>query len=444
MAFLRTHGLPLLIVALATLLSLLALLSVHPSIPNSPDSKEYLTLARKIIATGQVVDPKRTPGYPMFLALIFTLFPDQNLYAVVAFQIALFTVAAFEVYLLSYRLTKRPWIACVIASVVALNVYMLDWAYSIRDEAFSYWLTVTLFLVVERLSRRVSPVACAAFVALSALAIMARPAFLFLPAMVGLALLARAVGMRWARRELAALGLALALVYCLVGAYVEFNGAVNGYFGISYVSDANLFGKVVRYRMLSQSVPPQFQTIQRDAQEFAAQGGDLAWTFADKYGYTRDNYRALGVYARYVIFHDPAHYAIDSARDAVQVWLAPPGVDARGANTASFTLARVVARAELLTYLALPLVALWLAWRLWRGGWRDPALLVTTLLTLMAASTIVLTAVAAYSEFYRLRAPSDWAWLVALALALADAGGIAWKAWSHRTAGGIDALDAGA
>ena len=347
-------------------------------------------------------------------------------------------------YLLAYRLTWRPWIACAIASAVALNLYMLDWAYSIRDETFSCWLTVTLFLVVERLARRVTPVASVAFAAFSTLAIMTRPFYLYLPALVGLALLARAIGLRWARRELAALGLALALVYGLVGGYVALNGAVNGYYGVSYVSDANLFGKALEYRMLSKPVPPQFQAIQRDARAFAAQGGDLPWTFAEKYGYSGNYYRALGVYARYVIFHDPARYAIDTARDAVRVWLAPPGMDARGGNTIGYRLARVVARDELLTYLALPLVALWLAWRLWRG-WRDPALFVIALLTLAVVGAIAMTAVASYAEFYRLRAPIDWAWLVVCALVAVDAGRVAWNAWGRRRAAdSIDALDVGA
>ena len=424
-------------VALAVMVSLLALLSVHPSIPSAPDSREYLATARKIIATGQIADPKRTPGYPMLLALIFAVFPSQNLNAVVAIQLGLFVVTAFEVYLLAYRLTGKPWVACAVASAVGLNIYMLDWAYSIRDETFSSWLTVTLFLVVERLSRRVTPRAAFAFVALSTLVILTRPFYLYLPALVGLALLLRGIGLRWAWRELAALGLALTLAYGLVGGYAALNGAVNGYYGISYVSDANLFGKALEYRMLYQPVPPQFQTIQRDAQAFAAQGGDLPSTFAEKYGYTGDYDHALGAYARYVIFHDPARYAIATARDAVRVWLTPLGVDARGENTMAFTLALKVARAELLTYLALPLVALWLAWRLWRG-WRDPAFFVIALLALAVIGAIFMTATASYAEFYRLRAPIDWAWLTVCALVALDAGRMAWKAWRGRAANGID------
>lgn len=420
--FLATHGVPLLIVALAALIPQIALRLMHPDIPASPDSREYLAVAHKILATGQFADPKRTPGYPAFLALVFILFRGQSLTPVVTIQLALCFIAAFEVYLLAYRLSANRWVAAAAGAVVGLNIYMLDWAYSIRDESLSYALTVTLFLTVERMARRPTWGAATAFVVVSTLVVMTRPFYLFLPALIGLALLARAVGLRWARRDLVALALSLVVMYGLVGGYVALNGATNGYYGVSYVSDANLFGKVKEFRMLDRPVPAQYQTIQRDAQQFASQRNDgLPWTFAREYGYTGDFYHPLGAYARYVVLHNPAAYAAGTARDTVRVWRAAPGADAGGPRTLLSRLAFRLASAELDTYLALPLALLWLAWRLGRGGWRDPALVVVTLLTLAVTGAIVMTALASYAEFYRLRAPIDWAWLLAATLLAFDA-----------------------
>lgn len=424
-AFLAAHGVPLLIVALAALIPQIILYALHLATVIAPDSKDYLATARKILDTGQIADPKRTPGYPAFLALVFSLFRSQDHALVVAVQLGLCFIVAFGVYLLAYRLAANRWVATVAAALVGLNIYMLDWAYSIRDESFSYALTVALFLVVERLARRPTRVTAAAFVAVATLVVMTRPFYLFLPALIGLALLARALGLRAPRRELATLGLALVVVYALVGGYVALNGATNGYYGVSYISDANLFGKVLEYRMLDYPVPAQFQPIQGDARQFAVVGDGLPWTFAREYGYTGDFYHPLGAYARYVILRHPLAYSAGTARDAVRVWLAAPGVDARAqgspAVALAFRLARAESRAALNTYLALPLALLWLVWLLWRGGWRDPARLLVALLVLVAAGAILMTAIASYAEFYRLRAPIDWAWLTGGTLLAFDA-----------------------
>ena len=424
-AFLATHGVPLLIVALAALVPQTILHLLHPGIPHSPDSTEYLATADKILNSGQIADPKRTPGYPTFLAVVFSLFPPQNLWAVITVQLGLCFAAALAVYLLAYRLTARRWVAAVAAALVGLNIYMLDWAYSIRDESFSYALTVALFLIVERLARRVTPLVVAGFVALSTLLVMTRPFYLFLPALIGVALLARAFGLRQTRRELVALGLALVMIYGLVGGYVVLNGMSNGYYGVSYVSDANLFGKALEYRMFNKPVPAQFQPIQADARQFVAAGGHLPWTFAKKYGFSENYYHPLGAYARFVILHDPVTYAIGTVKDTARVGLATPGEDASGkgwpALNLVFKLTRALGRLELYTYLALPLALIWLGWRVSRGGWRDPALLVVALLVLAAAGSIVMTAVGSYAEFYRLRAPIDWAWLAAATLLAVEA-----------------------
>lgn len=425
---------PLLTVMLLALCTQLALVSIHPVVPTAPDSREYLAMAARITHSGQITDPRRTPGYPAFLALIFLLSGGVRLGAVVFVQCALFFVAAAEVYLLASRLTRRPWIACLAAAPVALNVYMLDWAYSIRDEAFSYWLVVTLLLVTERLARRLRLGALAAFVALGALLILTRPLYIFLPALILIALAARGIGLGKARQHILALGLSLALVYgCVVG-YMALNQAADNYFGVSYVGAVNLFGKVLEYHLQGQPVTPALQPMQRRANAFVAHGGWDPWYFARDYHYTGDNYAPLGTYATYTIAHHPVSYAVRTLADMRTVLLIKPGDDARGSSTLAFTLSRVVARVELWLYLALPLVALWVLLLL-RKGWRDSALFMVALLTLVVIAAIGMTAAAGYDEFYRLRSPIDWAYLVVFMLVALDVGGAA-RQWLSRRAHG--------
>jgi hypothetical protein len=157
----RSHGMPLLMVMVLALFPVLVLLHSHLPISHwalADDSIQYLAVAAKIVHTGQLADPERTPGYPLLLAAIFQLAGNRNLGAVIFVQSALIFAASCEIYLLVFRICRRPWIAAGVAGVVATNLYMADWAYSLRDEAFAFWILVTLFLVVERLTRRAAAV----------------------------------------------------------------------------------------------------------------------------------------------------------------------------------------------------------------------------------------------------------------------------------------------
>lgn len=421
---------------LATALALavaaqVVLAATHPHIPSAPDSREYLATAAKIMHSGQFVDARRTPGYPSLLALVFLFAGWHNLGAVVVVQCLLCLLAAVEVYVLANRLTGHAWLACLAAAPVALNIYMLDWAYSIRDEAFSYWLIVTLFLTTERLARQVRPGLVAAFTILSLLLILTRPFEVFLPALILVALAARGALLGLWRRHALALGLSLLLIYAGVGVYAAINRVENDYLGISYVSDVNLFGKALEYHLADTPVPPAMQTMRQRAISYGFHGDGTPWDFARTYGYEGDHYATLGAYAKYVIPRHLPQYAVGSLGDAVHVWLQEPGMDAQGSKSLLLTLLKFVARLELWTYLALPLVAVWLALRL-RSGWRNPTTFMTTLLLLTVLASIGMIGFASFAEFYRLRAPIDWAYLLALALVVIDLAGRIYQRLTHR------------
>jgi hypothetical protein len=431
-AMARSHGMPLLMVMVLALFPVLVLL--HAQLPFShwalaDDSIQYLAVAAKIVHTGQLADPERTPGYPLLLAAIFQLAGNRNLGAVIFVQSALIFIASCEIYLLVFRICRRPWIAAGVAGVVATNLYMADWAYSLRDEAFAFWILVTLFLVVERLTRQVEVGAAVTFALLATALILTRPIYIFLPGLLLLALAARALALgsdlRTALPSLLRLGLAFVVVYGLVVGYVELNRVENGYTGITYTADIALLGKVMEYHLDNQPVSPALQPLQDELVVFPLSGRAPPWYFAATYGYTANNYAAVSTYTHAVILQHPLAYAIDSLGACVSfVWLAPPRLYAQGSPSRLFSLALLSSQLLLLSYLALPLMLGWLGWLLWRR-WRDPAVFTTGLLALTAVATILMVSATGYIEFYRLRAPSDWAYLVALGLVALDVTG-AW------------------
>jgi hypothetical protein len=210
------------------------------------------------------------------------------------------------------------------------------------------------------------------------------------------------------------------VVYGLVVGYAGLNRVENGYTGISYIGDINLLGKVMEYHLDNQPVSPALQPLQGELVVFPFTGRAPPWYFAVRYRYTANNYAAVSTYTHAVILQHPLAYTVDSLRDAVSVvWLATPRLYAQGSPSRLFSLARMAGQLLLLTYVALPLMLAWLGWLLWRR-WRDPAVFTTGLLALTAVVTILVVSATSYGEFYRLRAPSDWTYLVALGLVALD------------------------
>src|SRR5262249_27323528 len=183
---------------------------------------------------------------------------------VVLAQALLSVVAALCSYLLLYRLTGRRVFACLIASCISINLYILAWERSVRYETLSYTWLVLVFLCFERFMRRPRLVLGLLLGVLVFCALMIRPSNLFLPfVLFGLALLrlrgGGELGGLWARlgtwRELGRRGGQTLLPLLAAGAvtavlllgYMTLNGQVNRFFGLSYAHNVTLLGKVLEY-----------------------------------------------------------------------------------------------------------------------------------------------------------------------------------------------------
>lgn len=87
------------------------------------------------------------PGYPFFLALLFTLF-GYNLYAVVVVQVLLSTLTAWFVYLMARELNAKPLWALGFA--VAYYPFALDAAFILTETVLTCVTAAALWLLIRR------------------------------------------------------------------------------------------------------------------------------------------------------------------------------------------------------------------------------------------------------------------------------------------------------
>jgi 4-amino-4-deoxy-L-arabinose transferase-like glycosyltransferase len=134
----------LLVILLALLLrlSVLPIAYLYPDRVMSNDSPTYIDPARQLIANGYYTYPSllRTPLYPMFLALVFTLFGD-SLVSIIVIQILLSTFNVFLTYLLARKFFSSS--TAIIASLfLAIGLESITSQFFILSETFF----TTLFL----------------------------------------------------------------------------------------------------------------------------------------------------------------------------------------------------------------------------------------------------------------------------------------------------------
>src|SRR5262249_6479217 len=156
---------------------------------------------------------------------------------VVLAQALLSLVASLGCYLLVYRLTSRRLIACLVASYLSVNLYLLAWERSVLSELLSATWLVLVFVGFERFVRQPRLWRGLLLGVLLCGAVMIRPANLFLPlVLLGLVLLrllwVRELRRQWRGQWLPLVAAGVTLAALLLG-YMTVNAARNDFFGLS-------------------------------------------------------------------------------------------------------------------------------------------------------------------------------------------------------------------
>ncbi len=283
----------------------------HPGI--DPDTAAYLRQATAILDSGHFVDPTRLPGYPSFIALLFLATGRGNLDAVSIAQGILYVLATLELYAALALMVRRAWVAALIVAPIAINIHLLSYVRPLLSEGLALFLLATLALALVVFLRWPGPPAlCGVTVALLAL-FLTRPEWIYLPIPLFACLLTLAWRRGLLRRLLPTAALALGVLYGMLGGYVILNRVQNSCTCVTYISNINLLGKVMQYRM-EREAPPQYDDVTQLVVAHVSRGDTDPWNvIREDYPPLRHNYFALaGEYGGSIIRAHPVEFVAKS------------------------------------------------------------------------------------------------------------------------------------
>lgn len=427
MGRLRFHAIALLMVAVACAIGQAVTLAQEPFVHLTPDTPTYVEGALRFLHHGEVFSTATTPGYPLFLALVYLVAGEGNNAGVVIAQALVLLIAIGEAYLLTWLLARRRWVAALVGCVLALDLELLNWEREIMTEALALGVAMTACLAFALALRTGRGRWMIAALVWASVAGLIRPFFMYIPALFALVFAFRTWHMHtWRATWLPLLG-GLALAYALVGALVVGNAITANYPGITYVGSINLLGKIMEYRLQNRASDPQDLAFRADLDTYIAQSKQHAiepWHFTLAYPqYEANTYAPVAQFDSDVLRNALPRFILDGVPDVVRTLAAPPYDYAESRNLSG--------PAQLLTSYSILLGWLyWLAPLLTVAGvtWLvarprdDRAALVATLALLVLADVLIagmltyrttLPSGQSYDEFYRMRVPCDAALLVA-------------------------------
>jgi hypothetical protein len=306
----------LLVVSSLTILFIALFYINEPYPPSSPDTPGYLAVAEKIKNHFTFTDYQRTPGYPLFIAIVFLVFGDGDLRFVSVAQAALYLIAAIEIYVIVYLIFRRVWIATAVALVASVNTYQFSYAKGIIVEGFAMWTVVTLALTIVLFLRRPSTRLLWLVAGALLLALMTRTEWMYVAVPLFGFLLISTRGLGIGRRLTLHALAAVAVFYGALGLYVYANGPQNGYGPFVVIPRIVALGKIFQYRM-QDDAPAKYAEWTRRMDVYLADGrvspqglrDGGPYDFAGIYPEVSANFwRLSGEYSRATILNAPGEY----------------------------------------------------------------------------------------------------------------------------------------
>ncbi|HKD77886.1 MAG TPA: hypothetical protein VKB76_20435, partial [Ktedonobacterales bacterium] len=187
----RKHAVALVIMLSVIVIGQIAIFTQRPLIVLTGNSHGYVRAAIALATQLDLMQSLRTPGYAVLLTVLFTFGGWADYLFIVIVQAVLVIVALVEIYVLLWNVTRRRWLACCIASLLSANLYLLNWERSLLAGSLTFWAIVTALLCFERFVHAMRVQSALAFALGSVVLALIQPFFLFLPALLLIALFVR-------------------------------------------------------------------------------------------------------------------------------------------------------------------------------------------------------------------------------------------------------------
>lgn len=282
-----------------------------PFVEYGPDTYGYLGALHQLQTTGNPVNDFRLPTYPLFLLVISLFIHHGSLMAASIIQGFLFLCATGEVTLLTLLITRKKWIAFLVGILVGTNIFLLYNAKLIMTEGLSLWLFTTIMLsailFVKTLRIRYFWISAVGLLLL----LFTRPEWVLFPCVL-FPMLFLITRKKLPTRAILrpALG-SMLVIYLLVGGYIYANARINHIASLSSVTNMNLIGKVLQYRM--QDEAPYNPTLSHIYDSYVRQGELSPYYITSRVPGLGDNYAQASVdWAKNIILHHPVEFLLKS------------------------------------------------------------------------------------------------------------------------------------
>ena len=167
----------LVIISVVALVERLLVILLYQPVAYS-DTPSYRRLADTVLQGFTSYDGTRTPGYPVFLALVGN---DQRVWLA---QLLLGFIATLLLFYIGWKLTDKPWFGGLIALAHTLNLGQLFFESNLLTESLTTFLLIAIMagMLAWLLYPKVHSIGVAFLLGLlSALTLLVRPLFIFLP-----------------------------------------------------------------------------------------------------------------------------------------------------------------------------------------------------------------------------------------------------------------------
>ena len=391
----------------------------------TPDSGTYLTHAVFIYHDHKFVSAERTPIYPLFMGAVLSIFDgdtknwhrsifdrflikDLKPYiAMTIIQSVIGVATAILIFFLAVKTLKSHLLAMIATIISQLSINVYGWDKAILTESFSIGMLILIIHLSFSQFRRISIARLAFLSILSTMAILLRPAFLFVPAII-FALLFRCWFKK--KRNCILIVLAALVTYLAIGSYAFQNGQINGVYGVSTMSHINLFGKILQYDLpLSLSRNPQEERLVTALTSFKKDYPNETdpWQFVGKNNqlYFDDYYLlSFNKYAQSVLLHNIPSWIIHSFLLIPTVLTQPQTfIKLQSSSFTGFILFNLQKITDTLQYFSLIVVVLVPVILVKTIKKPTPEAMYATLLCLVVLTYVLTTAFIIHGEYGRFR-----------------------------------------